>query len=84
MQRSEGVFGSLVVRQSPSREPHTGSYDFDLPEHVLVVNEWQNKPLIDIFTASHHSNGTEKADAVLINGEIGLKKKYNRSTCNIG
>ena len=69
LQRGEGVFGSLVVRQPPSREPHTGSYDFDLPEHVLIVNEWQNKPLVEIYTAYHHSDGDQSADAVLINGE---------------
>lgn len=68
MQRGEGVFGSLVVRQSPSREPHTGNYDFDLPEHVFIVNEWQNQPLIDIYTNLQHAGGPQKADSVLING----------------
>ena len=72
LQRGEGVFGSFVVRQPPSREPPTGSYDFDLPEHVIIVNEWQNKPLVEVYTAFHHADGEQTADAVLINGEKSL------------
>nr|KAG5697890.1 hypothetical protein BaRGS_026828 [Batillaria attramentaria] len=71
LQRGEGVFGSFIVRQPPSREPHIDEYDFDLPEHVIVVNEWQHRPLVEIYTSSQHADGQQAADAVLINGRTG-------------
>ena len=80
LQRGEGMFGSLVVRQSPSREPHIDLYDHDLPEHVIIVNEWQNKPLVEVYTSFHHGNGQQAADAVFINGK-GQDRRSRPASC---
>jgi L-ascorbate oxidase len=44
-------------------------YDFDLPEHVIVVNDWMHTSIISKYTAFLHSlNGNEAIDGILING----------------
>lgn len=42
VQLTDGIFGALVVRQSPRRDPHFKLYDVDDPGHVLVINEWSH------------------------------------------
>lgn len=36
----DGQFGSLIVRQTPRRDPHWHHYDEDLPAHVIMVHDW--------------------------------------------
>ncbi|KAK7475486.1 hypothetical protein BaRGS_00033242, partial [Batillaria attramentaria] len=47
--RGDGLFGPIVIRQTPSRDPHHALYDLDLPEHVIVVNDWPHQPVMDMF-----------------------------------
>ncbi|XP_012944262.1 laccase-1 [Aplysia californica] len=68
-QRSDGLFGSLVVRRPPDLEPHLHLYDYDLPEHVLIVNDWMFDMTINRFAAHHHDGGQNKPDSMLINGQ---------------
>ena len=63
------MFGHLVVRQSPSKEPHSSLYDEDLPEHSLLVHDWFVRETPGTFAQHHHSDGTNKPETVLINGE---------------
>nr|QHF16626.1 laccase 2 protein [Cepaea nemoralis] len=69
LQRADGLFGHLVVRQAPSREPHWGVYDFDLPEHELLVNDWWHRSADPSFAQHHHSDGDNKPSTILINGK---------------
>lgn len=69
MQRSNGIFGALVIRQSSKQEPHINVYDHDLPEHVIMINDWMKDVMISKFTAHHHSFGSERPDSILINGK---------------
>ena len=69
MQRSDGVFGALVVRQSAQRERHEALYDLDLPEHVVLLHDWLDQVTMVKFNAHHHDNGSNKPESVLINGK---------------
>ncbi|XP_059153746.1 uncharacterized protein LOC131939461 [Physella acuta] len=69
LQRADGVFGHLIIRQTPSRELHNGFYDLDLPEHAILVTDWWQLDSPPSFARHHHSNGTNKPTTVLINGK---------------
>ncbi|XP_076435540.1 uncharacterized protein LOC143275365 isoform X2 [Babylonia areolata] len=67
--RGEGLFGPLIVRQSVSRDPQRALYDLDLPEHVMVLNDWPHVPVVEMYTRFFHSsNGSQYPDNILING----------------
>ncbi|XP_038050215.1 laccase-5-like [Patiria miniata] len=69
MQRADGVFGALVVRQPTQREQHGSLYDYDLPEHVVLLHDWLDQVTLVKFAAHHHDNGSNKPESVLINGK---------------
>ncbi|XP_022087951.1 laccase-like isoform X2 [Acanthaster planci] len=69
MQRADGVFGALVVRQPDPREQHRKLYDRDLPEHVVLLHDWLDRVTLDKFAAHHHDNGSNKPESVLVNGK---------------
>ena len=69
-QRSNGLFGPIVIRQMQSRDPHSVLYDYDLPEHVLSVTDWLVEMTADRFAAHHHETGDNKPASMLINGEV--------------
>ena len=56
LQREDGVFGALIVRQSPQREPHIARYDFDRPEHTVVLSAWYPQPAITRFIDILHDS----------------------------
>lgn len=67
MQRGDGVFGALIVRNG--EEPHENLYDFDMSEHIMVTNDWTHLSATSIFTAHHHGKGSNKPPNILINGK---------------
>ncbi|XP_061164931.1 uncharacterized protein LOC133173877 [Saccostrea echinata] len=69
LQRMDGVFGALVIRQSDNTEPHLGLYDHDLPEHTLIINDWLVELAINRFANHHHAGGDNKPASMLINGK---------------
>lgn len=69
IQRSDGVLGPLIIRQPRSQDPHGMLYNFDLSEHQIVLQDWVHQPTISVFSAHHHSNGTNKPSNILINGK---------------
>ena len=40
LQRAQGLFGMNIVRQAPEDEPHSRLYDYDLTEHLIIIQEW--------------------------------------------
>ncbi|EDW12406.2 uncharacterized protein Dmoj_GI17664 [Drosophila mojavensis] len=80
MQRGDGVFGPLIIRRPKQTEPHGGLYDFDLSEHVLVVQDWIHDTGASIFAFHHHSSGDNKPHNILINGR---GRYYNRIWANM-
>ncbi len=67
-QRGDGLFGALIIRQPKSREIHSGLYDLDLPEHVIIITDWMHESGAVKFAAHYHSIGTNKPDTILVNG----------------
>lgn len=69
MQRSDGVFGALVTRQTPVTDPHFSFYDLDLPEHTIFVNDWLNELTLNRFSHHHQAGGDNKPSSMLIQGK---------------
>lgn len=62
--RSNGIVGSLVVREE--NDPNAELYDYDLAEHTILLFDWDNE-----VAESHEPgvrNASFKPDGVLING----------------
>ncbi len=75
------MFGSLIVREKNDvQKPY---YDFDLSEHVIVLNDWFNTTFQSLFVKYTHYSGTVEnlPDSILINGR-GVAKTYNDSLGN--
>ncbi|XP_060065140.1 uncharacterized protein LOC132545474 [Ylistrum balloti] len=75
--RSDGIFGAFVVRQAPEREFHHGVYDYDLPEHTMLVNDWLMELTLDRFANHHQAHGDNKPASMLINGRGAHRVFYN-------
>ncbi|XP_014240579.1 laccase-4-like [Cimex lectularius] len=43
LQKVNGLFGSLIVRDQKKHEAFGYLYDYDLPSHVILVNDWIHK-----------------------------------------
>ena len=81
-QRADGVFGSLIVRQSRHKDPHSPLYDYDLPEHVILVSDWLPELGISKFVAHHHDDGDNKPSSMIINGRGRIPKPRNELNAN--
>ncbi|XP_044007229.1 L-ascorbate oxidase-like isoform X2 [Aphidius gifuensis] len=75
-QRSDGVFGSLIVRIPKDKDPFNDLYDFD--EHTIIILDWDHESGVDKFLAHHHSDGDNKPPTLLVNG-LGRYQKLNDS-----
>lgn len=69
MQRADGAFGSFIVREPKETNPHADLYDYDLPEHVMIVLDWEHQLGTEKFLAHHHGGGDNKPPSLLINGK---------------
>ncbi|KAL4230719.1 Mco1p [Mactra antiquata] len=79
LQRTDGLFGALVVRQSDTYEPHLGLYEKDLPEHTMLVNDWLVELSINRFANHHHAGGDNKPRSMLINGKGVLQEFFDNT-----
>ena len=68
LQRADGLFGALIVRQANEREPHLGLYEEDRAEHTMIVNDWLIELAINRFAHHHTAGGDNKPKSMLING----------------
>ncbi|XP_043604927.1 laccase-4-like [Bombus pyrosoma] len=68
-QKLDGVFGSFIVRSPPQDEPHQNLYDFDLANHVIVINDWFKEEATSRFPGRRAGVVHQNADAFLINGK---------------
>ncbi|CAF0713230.1 unnamed protein product [Brachionus calyciflorus] len=73
LQRADGVFGPIVIRDYDHENVHFEKYDYDLSEHVITVNDWLNDTSIAKFSGHHHNDGDNKPDSILINGKGALR-----------
>lgn len=69
MQRADGMFGALVFRQPAQADPNSDQYDYDLPEHVVLVHDWLDEMTMVKFASHHFDDGSNKPESILINGK---------------
>ncbi|BFZ06751.1 hypothetical protein BsWGS_09789 [Bradybaena similaris] len=68
LQRSDGFFGGLVIRKPYELDPHRHLYDYDLPEHYILLNDWSEKTTGETFALEFHSTGRNEPSTILVNG----------------
>jgi L-ascorbate oxidase len=64
----DGVFGSLIIRQPNKTNIQASLYDHDLPEHVIIINDWFERPLQDLYASFLHDQNYFLVNSILING----------------
>ncbi|XP_071503602.1 uncharacterized protein [Diadema antillarum] len=63
-------------------DQHSALFEYDLSEHVMLVQDWLHMTTLDKFAANHFSDGSNKADSVLINGKGRFQPFLNTVTVN--
>ncbi|XP_046548492.1 laccase-1-like isoform X2 [Haliotis rubra] len=79
--RSDGLFGALIIREPPLRDPSSHLYDHDLPEHSMIVHDWLVELTINRFAGHHHAGYDNKPASMLINGR-GAFREFQSSDTN--
>lgn len=79
LQRADGVFGPIIINEPNNSNPYAHLYNYDLPEHVITMNEWTNETAIAKFAGHHHNDGDNKPSSILINGK-GVLVKFRGGT----
>jgi L-ascorbate oxidase len=72
----------LIVRQSRQSDPQSALFDYDLPEHVMLVSDWLGELGVSKFVAHHHDDGDNKPSSMLINGRGRIPKPKGELTSN--
>lgn len=70
MQRADGAFGAVLIREPKSElPPHIrNAYDFDSIDHLMIMQDWDHKTGVAVFSSFHHSIGNNKPKNILVNG----------------
>ncbi len=83
-QRADGMYGGLIVRQSKSKDVNGHLYDFDKPEHTILLQDWTNdvavKRLIDVVYIG--KGQTYNPASILINGKGGQESTLRAKWCD--
>lgn len=69
LQKLDGLYGSIVVRQAPSQDPNSHLYDFDLTTHVILISDWMHEDAMERYPGRLAVNPGQDPDTVLINGK---------------
>ncbi|XP_033107332.1 laccase-5-like [Anneissia japonica] len=71
-QRCDGMYGSLIVRQAREVQHNGYAYDFDLPEHVMMLADWKSRPAMSTFlmteSPTRYVIPEEQTFSILVNG----------------
>lgn len=79
-QRADGAFGSMIVRQSRSKDLQSLLYDYDLPEHVILVSDWLGELALGKFLAHAHDGKDDIPSSIIVNGKGRLSKSQDELT----
>ncbi|RZF49073.1 hypothetical protein LSTR_LSTR008359 [Laodelphax striatellus] len=81
-QDCDGLYGKLIVRR---QEPSTfrNLYDYDLPEHSIIIWHWYNWISQGILENVLHTNTSIKPFGILINGKGSFKEFKDSSNRKI-
>lgn len=67
MERSDGISGIVVVRQSKELNPNKDFYDYDQTEHQLLITDWTNVPTESLSMGLRSIRLA--VDSILVNGQ---------------
>ncbi|XP_031349751.1 laccase-1-like [Photinus pyralis] len=69
-QKMDGISGSLIIRQTSSRDHHSSAFNNDLSEHVIVLNDWHHYLTSETFPGPMRASLIGKLpNSLLINGK---------------
>ncbi|XP_059173405.1 uncharacterized protein LOC131953968 isoform X2 [Physella acuta] len=77
MQRSEGLFGGLVIREPKVLDLQGHLFDHDLPEHYILLSDWTEKMSGEAYAQDFHSGQTTDVNSILVNGMGKAKGQTN-------
>ncbi|XP_055915066.1 LOW QUALITY PROTEIN: uncharacterized protein LOC129948201 [Eupeodes corollae] len=66
LHKLNGQYGALIIRKPDDDNPHIGSYDYDLPEHNILISDWKHTYGENSFPGI--PNRESFPDSLLING----------------
>ncbi|KAF6203776.1 hypothetical protein GE061_002111 [Apolygus lucorum] len=69
LQKLDGIYGSIVVRQPPSQDPNSHLYDYDLTTHVMLLSDWMHEDAQERFPGRLAANQGQDPETLLINGK---------------
>lgn len=69
LQKMDGLYGSIVIRQPPSKDPNSNLYDYDLTTHVVLISDWFHENAAERFPGRLAVNTGQAPESVLINGK---------------
>ncbi|CAB0033411.1 unnamed protein product [Trichogramma brassicae] len=69
LQKIDGLYGSVIVRQPPSKDPNSKLYDYDLTTHVVLISDWMHEDAAERFPGRLAVNVGQDPETVLINGK---------------
>ncbi|XP_049823359.1 uncharacterized protein LOC109603788 isoform X2 [Aethina tumida] len=69
LQKMDGLYGSIVIRQPPSKDPNSNLYDYDLTTHVMLLSDWMHEDAAERFPGRLAVNTGQDPESLLINGK---------------
>ncbi|KAJ8951038.1 hypothetical protein NQ314_007738 [Rhamnusium bicolor] len=69
LQKMDGLYGSIAIRQPPSKDPNSNLYDFDLTTHVMLLSDWMHEDAAERFPGRLAVNTGQDPESLLINGK---------------
>ncbi|XP_069675378.1 uncharacterized protein [Periplaneta americana] len=69
LQKLDGLQGNLVIATPKSGDPNGNLYDFDLPEHVLMILDWLNNTAEERFPGNSVNDPGQDPISFLLNGK---------------
>lgn len=58
-----------MIREPKSVDLSRLHYDYDLPDHVIIINDWLHEPAATRFPGRLSYNAGQTPDSILINGK---------------
>lgn len=77
MHKLDGLYGSIVIRQAPSKDPNSHLYDYDLTTHVILLSDWLHEDAMERFPGRLAVNQGQDPDTLLINGKGQFRVQLN-------
>lgn len=80
LHKMDGIFGSLIIREPIETEPNTDLYDFDLSNHIIVINDWMNEESTERYPGRETGVTGQSANSLLINGKGRTRDSKGKTT----